>query len=69
MTVFGGLFLGFIAIMPVIINHLVSAVTRVQVTSFGIGGTSLLIVVGVALDTVQQMQAHMIMRHYSGFNK
>ena len=68
-TVFGGLFLGFIAIMPVIINHLVSAVTRVQVTSFWIGGTSLLIVVGVALDTVQQMQAHMIMRHYSGFNK
>ena len=68
-TFFGAVFLGFIAIIPIIINNLVSSVTQVQITSFWIGGTSLLIVVGVALDTVQQMQAHMIMRHYSGFKK
>lgn len=68
-TFFGGLYLGIISILPIIINGIVSKVTNVQINSFYIGGTSLLIVVGVALDTVQQMQAHMVMRHYSGFNK
>jgi preprotein translocase subunit SecY len=68
-TFFGGVFLGLVAILPVIINQTVSAITRQPIQSFWLGGTSLLIVVGVALDTVQQMQAHMIMRHYSGFNK
>jgi len=68
-TFFGALFLSALAIMPNVINHIVSAVTHVQITSFFIGGTSLLIVVGVALDTVQQIQAHMVMQHYSGFNK
>ena len=68
-TVFGATFLGLVAILPVIINMLVQTMTNVTINSFWIGGTSLLIVVGVALDTVQQMQAHMIMRHYSGFGK
>lgn len=68
-TFFGAMFLGLIAILPVIINQMVTAMTNIQITSFYIGGTSLLIVVGVALDTVQQMNAHMVMRHYSGFNK
>jgi preprotein translocase subunit SecY len=68
-TFFGGVFLGLIAILPGIVNHVVEFITKVPVTSFYLGGTSLLIVVGVALDTVQQMQAHMVMRHYSGFNK
>jgi preprotein translocase subunit SecY len=68
-TFFGALFLSGLAIMPNVINHLVTAITHVQITSFFIGGTSLLIVVGVALDTVQQIQAHMVMQHYSGFNK
>lgn len=68
-TFFGAMFLGLIAILPVIINQMVTAMTSIQITSFYIGGTSLLIVVGVALDTVQQMNAHMVMRHYSGFNK
>jgi preprotein translocase subunit SecY len=36
---------------------------------FFFGGTSLLIVVGVALDTVQQMQQHLLLRHYEGFMK
>lgn len=68
-TFFGGVFLGLVAIVPVLINSAVAAVSKAEITSFWLGGTSLLIVVGVALDTVQQMQAHMIMRHYSGFNK
>ena len=68
-TFFGGTFLGLVAVLPILINQLVSALSKVQITSFYIGGTSLLIVVGVALDTVQQMQAHMVMRHYSGFSK
>ncbi|MBN2083032.1 preprotein translocase subunit SecY [bacterium] len=68
-TVFGATFLGLVAILPVVINMVVQTMTNVTINSFWIGGTSLLIVVGVALDTVQQMQAHMIMRHYSGFGK
>lgn len=68
-TFFGAIFLGLMAVLPGLVNNLVSALTRTEVTSFYLGGTSLLIVVGVALDTVQQMQAHMVMRHYSGFNK
>jgi preprotein translocase subunit SecY len=68
-TVFGGIFLGLIAIIPIIVNDLVFIATQVKIQTFYIGGTSLLIVVGVALDTVQQLQAHMVMRHYSGFTK
>jgi preprotein translocase subunit SecY len=68
-TFFGATFLGVVAVLPILINQFVAAMTNVQITSFYIGGTSLLIVVGVALDTVQQMQAHMVMRHYSGFSK
>lgn len=68
-TLFGGMFLGLIAILPTLATWIVEATTRVQITSLYLGGTSLLIVVGVALDTVQQMQAHMVMRHYSGFAK
>jgi len=36
---------------------------------FNFGGTSLLIVVGVALDTLQQVESHLLMRHYEGFVK
>jgi preprotein translocase subunit SecY len=35
----------------------------------GFGGTSVLIVVGVALDTLQQVESHLLMRHYEGFVK
>ncbi len=68
-TFFGGFFLATVAILPIIVNGIVFEVTQVQIQTFYIGGTSLLIVVGVALDTVQQLQAHMVMRHYSGFTK
>ncbi len=61
-TVIGALFLAFIAILPII----VSAFSE-SLGSLALGGTTLLIVVGVALETVQQMESQMIMRHYKGF--
>ncbi len=61
-TLAGAVFLGLIAIM----QYYVPRVT--QVTSFGlVGGTSLLILVGVALDTMQQIEAQLVMRQYEGF--
>jgi preprotein translocase subunit SecY len=57
-TLAGAVFLGLIALVP----QLVWNVFRIQVY---FGGTSLLIVVGVALDTVRQMESHMVTRHYS----
>lgn len=54
--------MGVIALM----QYYVGDITKV--TTFGlVGGTSLLIVVGVALDTMQQIEAHLLMRHYRGF--
>ena len=61
-TLPGALFLTAIAVMPIIIFDAFNV-------PFRFGGTALLIVVGVALDTVQQMQQHMILRQYDGFMK
>jgi preprotein translocase subunit SecY len=61
-TLPGGIFLAVIAILPfVLINELA--------VPFFFGGTGLLIVVGVALDTLQQIESHLLMRHYDGFLK
>jgi preprotein translocase subunit SecY len=62
-TIAGALYLAFIALLP----FLIADATGMQGIFFG--GTSLLIVVGVALDTVQQMQQHLLLRHYEGFMK
>lgn len=59
-TLAGAVFLAIIAIMPTV----VTAATGLNVY---FGGTSLLIVVGVALDTMKQIEAQMLMRHYQGF--
>ncbi|NGP90147.1 preprotein translocase subunit SecY [Fodinibius halophilus] len=64
-TLPGSIFLAIIAIMPAI-------AARMGVTpGFALfyGGTSLLIIVGVALDTLQQIESHLMMRHYDGFMK
>jgi len=64
-TLPGSIFLAIVAILP-------AFVSRFQVTpSFAqfFGGTSLLIMVGVALDTLQQLESHLLMRHYDGFMK
>ncbi len=60
-TFVGALFFAFIAIAPLIINQ------NLLFNSFPFGGTSILIAVGVALDTVQQLESHLLMRHYKGF--
>ena len=56
---FGGLFLAVIAILPMLL--------RFTNLNFAFGGTTILIVVGVALETVQQLESQLVMRHYKGF--
>ena len=60
-TLAGAFFLAFIAVIPIFMN------LGLHISNFSIGGTSLLIVVGVALETVQNMESQMLMRHYKGF--
>ena len=62
-TFIGALFLGIIAIFPLIVN----AVSGSSLGSIAFGGSSLLIVVGVALETYRELEAQMTMRHYKGF--
>lgn len=62
-TLSGAVFLALIAILPTF----VLATTKIQNIYFG--GTSLLIVVGVALETMKQIESHLLMRHYQGFMK
>jgi preprotein translocase subunit SecY len=64
-TLPGSIFLGFVAIMPALVR-LVGVNT--QFAQF-YGGTSLLILVGVVLDTLQQIESHLLMRHYDGLTK
>ena len=59
LTCFGGLFLAIIAILPMLL--------RFTSLNIAFGGTSILIVVGVALETVQQLESLLAMRHYKGF--
>ena len=62
----GSVFLAIIAIVPFLIIR--SMNVSMSASSF-FGGTSLLIVVGVALDTLQQIESHLVSRHYDGFMK
>lgn len=62
-TLFGALFLAVIAVLP----NLMAALTRLPAQFVSFGGTGLLIVVGVALDTMKQIEAHLLLRHYEGF--
>ena len=64
-TLPGSIFLGIVAIMPAIVSIL--GVNQ-QFAQF-YGGTSLLILVGVVLDTLQQIESHLLMRHYDGLTK
>lgn len=59
-TLLGALFLSVIAILPILVGN----IGGIPIT---IGGTSILIVVGVALDTVRNLESQMMMRHYKGF--
>ncbi|MBE0642024.1 MAG: preprotein translocase subunit SecY [Bacteroidales bacterium] len=64
-TLPGSMFLAFVAIMPAIVGNM--GVNQ-QFAQF-YGGTSLLILVGVVLDTLQQIESHLLMRHYDGLTK
>ena len=59
-TLMGALFLSVIAILPIVIGS-------VGTINISLGGTSMLIMVGVALDTVRNLESQMMMRHYKGF--
>lgn len=59
-TLAGAIFLALIAVLPIFMNYTVKV-------NIGLGGTTLLIVVGVALETVKQVESQMLMRHYKGF--
>lgn len=64
LTLVGSLFLALIAVLPVFFVNIANLPASAQ-----IGGTSLLIVVGVALDTMKQLEAQLVKRHYKGFIK
>jgi len=63
----GGLFLGIVAVFPLIVNAVATAFNYGGLASIAFGGSSLLIVVGVALETTKEIEAQMTMRHYKGF--
>ncbi|MCD4683483.1 MAG: preprotein translocase subunit SecY, partial [Bacteroidales bacterium] len=64
-TLPGSMFLGFVAIMPALVSLFGVSTQFAQFY----GGTSLLILVGVVLDTLQQIESHLLMRHYDGLTK
>ena len=59
-TLFGAIYLGVVAILPLLAD-------KFSAVAIGIGGTSIIIVVGVALETVQALENQMLMRQYKGF--
>ena len=61
-TLAGAFFLGVVAVIPLVIG-----IAYPQLSGIQIGGSSLLIMVGVALETVKQIESQMLMRHYKGF--
>jgi preprotein translocase subunit SecY len=65
-TLAGAVFLVIIAIIPLMLYRQMDI--PMQVAQF-FGGTSMLILVGVLLDTMRQMETHLLMRHYDGFLK
>ncbi len=63
-TLFGAVYLGIIACVPIIISACSKAAAN---TGISLGGTSIIIVIGVAIETVQALENQMLMRHYKGF--
>ena len=61
-TLPGALFLSAVALLPIVVANVLNM-------PFSFGGTALLIVVGVGLDTIMQVQQHLVLRHYDGFMK
>ena len=61
-VIFGAVYLAIIALLPIITGNVIE-----NLGALSIGGTSIIIVVGVALETVKALEAQMLMRHYKGF--
>ncbi|MBQ8236991.1 MAG: preprotein translocase subunit SecY [Oscillospiraceae bacterium] len=61
-VIFGAIYLAIVALLPLVAGNLVA-----DLQNLAIGGTSVIIVVGVALETVKALEAQMLMRHYKGF--
>ena len=61
-VIFGAVYLAIIALLPIITGNVID-----NLGALSIGGTSIIIVVGVALETVKALEAQMLMRHYKGF--
>ena len=60
-TLIGALFLAFVALLPIVYGSITG------MSNLAMGGTSIIIMVGVSLETVKQMESQMMMRHYKGF--
>ena len=63
-TLFGAIYLGIIAVVPILVAHFSQSAA---LTGISLGGTSIISVVGVALETVRALEAQMLMRNYKGF--
>ncbi len=63
-TLFGAIYLGIIAVVPILVSHFSSSAS---LTGLSLGGTSIIIVVGVALETVRTLESELLMRNYKGF--
>jgi preprotein translocase subunit SecY len=68
-TLVGALFLGTVAVLPSIVNLILKATLEVQASVLLITASGLIIVVGTVLDTMRQLEAQLLMRHYEGFIK
>ncbi len=66
-TLIGALYLAIVALLPAITGGIMAACGSTVGSRLAIGGTSVIIVVGVALETVKQLEAQLMMRHYKGF--
>ena len=66
-TMFGALYLAVVALLPTIVGNIMTLAKSSAGSSLAIGGTSVIIVVGVALETVKALEAQLMMRHYKGF--
>ena len=66
-TMFGALYLAVVALLPTIAGNIMKACGSTAGSRLAIGGTSIIIVVGVALETVSALEAQLMMRHYKGF--
>ena len=69
-TLIGALYLAVVAVLPVVVNYILKFIPKtagLQFGAFAFGGSSIIIVVGVILETAREIEAQMTMRHYKGF--